>query len=167
MPLNAKNNTSGFTLIEVIISLVILTFIAVGLMSFLISIKYAAEDNLYESTALTVALSTLEQMKSKKFGELSSSQSNSIFYLTSGNGEVTPLNLNAPNIIQIPLITDEASSDNTVIIKTLPLTLEPSIQPTTSNTGFWLEVKYSYDHPRNGRTRTEIVRNIRSDVQTF
>lgn len=166
MPLNEKNNTSGFTLIEVIISLVILTFVALGLMSFLISIKYAAEDNLYESTALTVALSTLEQMKSKKFGELSSSQNNSTFDLVSGNGEITSLNLNAPNIIQIPLITDEASSDNAVI-KTLPLTLEPSIQPTTSNTGFWLEVKYSYDHPRNGRTRTEIVRNIRSDVQTF
>lgn len=166
MPFNVKNNTSGFTLIEVIISLVILTFVATGLMSFLISIKYAAEDNLYESTALTVALSTLEQMKSKKFGELSDSQSSSTFDLVSGNGEVTSLNLNAPNILQIPIITDEASSGNAVI-KTLPLTLEPSIQPTTTNTGFWLEVKYSYDHPRSGRTRTEIVRNIQSDVQTF
>ncbi len=166
MPFDAKNKTSGFTLIEVIISLVILTFVALGLMSFLISIKYAAEDNLYESTALTVALSTLEQMKSKKFGELSNSQNSSTFDLISGNGEVQSLKLNEPNDIEIPIITDETSPDNSVI-KNLPLTLEPSIQPTTTNTGFWLEVKYSYDHPRNGRTRTEIVRNIRSNVQTF
>lgn len=166
MPFNVKKNTSGFTLVEVIISLVILTFVAAGLMSFLISIKYAAEDNLYESTALTVALSTLEQMKSKKFGELSDSQSNSTFDLISGNGEVRSLNLNVPNIIEVPIITDGTSSNNTVA-KTLSLTLEPSIQPTTTNTGFWLEVKYSYDHPRSGRTRTEIVRNIRSNVQTF
>ena len=135
-------------------------------MSFLISIKYAAEDNLYESTALTVALSTLEQMKSKEFEELSESQSSSTFNLISGDGEITSLNLNAPNIIPIPIITDEASSSNAVI-KTLPLTLEPSIQPTTTNIGFWLEVKYSYNHPRTGRTRTELVRNIRSNVPTF
>ena len=110
--MKANTNTSGFTLVESIITLFILTVAALGLMSFLISIQYSAEDNLYESAALTVALSTLEQMKGESPGDLDVSIASSNFDLIEDNETSTSLNLGAENVIQIPIMSDSDSDEN-------------------------------------------------------
>ena len=158
---NVKRNTSGFTLVEVVISLLVLSFAAAGLVSFLISIQYMAEDNLYESTALTVALSTLEQMKSMATDNLENSMNASVFNLNTGTSGIQTLGLGQANELSIPIVT------NTVNPKSMPLVLTPSIQSIARDTGFWLRVQYQYDHPRNGRTRTKVIGCIRSRVQNF
>ncbi|WP_425609298.1 type IV pilus modification PilV family protein [Thalassobacterium maritimum] len=54
---------AGFSLLEVMISMFILTLFILAFTKGLSYVKYLAEDNLYEATALTVAVSIIEQMK--------------------------------------------------------------------------------------------------------
>lgn len=156
----------GFTLVEAMFSLFILAVASLGLIKALITTQYTAEDNLYEATALTVALSTIEQMKGASLSALSDPLTVSgveTFNLIAGNGSTTSLDLDTQNIIEIPIITKEDGTSK----KTLPLTLTPRIKQTSSKTGYWLEVEYAYDHPRNGRTRTQTIRNMRSEIAVY
>ncbi len=161
MPKNVKRNTSGFTLVEIVISLLILAFAAVGLVKFLISIQYTAEDNLYESTALTVALSTLEQMKNAAPSTLDGSIGTSTFNLDVGADQPVVLNLGEENTRSIPIITNAESP------KFMDLRVTPNIQSIAGETGFWLSVQYQYDLPRNGRTQTKVMECIRSKIPSF
>jgi prepilin-type N-terminal cleavage/methylation domain-containing protein len=164
--MSSKKQQEGFTLIEVIFSLFILALLALGLTKAAIYAQYTAEDNLYEATALTVAISTIEQMKGASLSEISSPTEESgkqVFKLIAGNGTSTSLILNEENVLDIPIITDSEGSAS----KTMPLTLIPKITPSTSNTGYWLELQYSYDHPKSGTTRTAVIRNIRSTVPVY
>ena len=161
MPTNVKRNTSGFTLVEVIISLLVLSFAAAGLVSFLISIQYMAEDNLYESTALTMALSTLEQMKNAAPDTLDNSIGTSTFDLTVGTNETEELNLGVENTFSIPLVTNSESP------KSMSLRVTPSIQSIAGDIGFQLSVEYQYNLPRNNRTHTKTFMCIRSRIPSF
>ena len=161
MHTNLKSKNSGFTLVETIITTVILTIAAAGLVSFLISIQYKSQDSLYNSTALTVAISTLEQMKSTSSSDLEINMASSNFSLITSADIETPLNLGAENLLQIPIVT------NTDVDQELPLILIPSIQTLANNSGFVLEVGYAYDHPRKGRTRTQMVRCTKSRIANY
>ena len=168
MPATAKNHASGFTLVETLITTVALTVAAFGIMSLLISTQYTAEDSLYESTALTVALSTLEQMKSMPASDLEDAMTNSTFNLitgiddTTGAMERTALDLVSPNVdLPIPIVTNGTSPKNML------LTLTPSIHALADNNGFWLRVEYAYDHPRNNRTRTKVIGAVRARFRAF
>ena len=156
---HVKNNNSGFTLVETIITTVILTVAATGLISFLIAIQYRSQDSLYNSTALTVAISTLEQMKSTAAEPLEVSIASSSFDLTTSVNTSTILTLNAENLLQIPIVT------NSDVDQELPLILIPRIQSLANQNGFLLEVSYAYDHPRKGRTPTKTVRCIKSRIR--
>lgn len=161
MQTNVKRNTSGFTLLEVMISLIILAVAAAGLVSLLISMQYISEDNLYKSTALTVAISTLEQMKSMTTNDLEISMSTREFDLNTGaNGEQT-LTLDQPNQLLVPIVTNAETP------KSMPIVLTPSIMSTAGGTQFWLRVQYQYNHPKNDRTRTKVIGCIRSRVNSF
>ena len=156
-----KKSSSGFTLVETLISATILTVAAFGMTSALISVQYTSQDSLYGSTALTVALSTLEQMKGTSENELENSINAATFTLdTSGDGEIT-LNLGQDNQLQIPIVTNNA------VDQTMPLTLVPNIRALDNGNGFLLEVGYEYTHPRDGRIRTEMIRSIRSLIRTY
>ena len=159
MPINVKRNTSGFTLIEVVISMLVLSFIAAGLVSFLITTQYTAEDNLYKSTALSVALSTLEQMKSMDTEDLDNSVSTAAVDLTNSNG-TQALTLGAANTLQIPIVSNNQNP------RTMQLVLTPSIQSIANDTAFWLRVEYEYEHPRDAnRVRTKVIGCTRGRVQ--
>ena len=155
-----NKNTSGFTLIETLITVTILTIAAVGFTSLLITIQYTAEDNLYESTALTVALGTLEQMKNSDARTLEASQISTSFDLVIDDNDVrTPLALDEENILNVPVVT------NAAVDKELPVTLVPRI--ITVDNGFMLEVQYAYDHPQSGREKIMVVRCMRSNAPTY
>lgn len=157
-----KKNFSGFTLVEIVIALVILTVGALGITQFLISLQYTAEDNLYESTALNIALSTLEQMKSTPIPVLDATPQNGVFELTTDANTTIQLNLGQANIdIPVPTITNNGNPQNILI------TLTPSITDLTGEIGFLLRVEYAYEHPRSGRIRTKVLSAIRSRVPSF
>jgi prepilin-type N-terminal cleavage/methylation domain-containing protein len=161
MLVNVKKEPTGFTLVEVVISLLVLSFAAAGLVSFLISIQYRAENNLYESTALTVSLSALEQMKSMTTEDLENSMNAATFNLNTGTNGIETLSLGQAKELPILIVTNGEDP------KSLPLVLTPSIETIAGSTGFWLRVQYEYDHPRSGRTRTEVMGCVRSRVQSF
>ena len=161
MHTDSKKSISGFTLVETVITMTILTIAAVGIVGTLITIQYTSQDSLYGSTALTVAMSTLEQMKSMDSNALENSINTSSFNLiTSVSGEVT-LNLSQENQIQVPIVTNDDGN------QTMPITLIPNMQTLENDNGFLLEVGYEYKHPRNGRLRTETVRCIRSRIANY
>ena len=161
MRTNVRRNTSGFTLVEVVISLLILAIAAAGLVSFLISIQYMAEDNLYESTALTVAISTLEQMKSMATENLENSMNSAEFELNTGVSGIQVLALEEANELSVPIVT------NTETPKSVAIVLTPNIESIAGDTQFWLRVQYQYNHPRNDRTRTKVIGCIRSRVNSY
>lgn len=145
--------------------MLILTLLSLSFIKGLIYAKYTAEDNLYEASALSVAVSTIEQMKGASINKLSSppiSDGKETFTLTVENSNTIDLILDESNTMSIPLVTD---SDGNVQ-KTLDIEVTPSIKAMDSASGYWLSLKYSYKHPRTGRIRTAIVRNARSTVPT-
>ena len=161
MHTDSKKSISGFTLVETVITMTILTIAAVSIVGTLITIQYKSQDSLYNSTALTIAISTLEQMKSTSSSTLEASLGTSSFNLITSVNAETLLNLGAENLLQIPIVT------NTDVDQELPLILFPDIQPLENDNGFLLEVGYEYKHPRNGRLRTEMVRCIRSRIANY
>ncbi len=158
-----KEDTSGFTLVEVIIAMVILTVGALATTNFLISIQYSAEDNLYASKALTFALNALEQMKAtptSDLEDLEQSADNAVFTLTVAADETVDLNLGEENKdLPVPTVTNGRG-----IPQTIPITLTPSITKLADATGFWLRIEYEYAHPRNGRLRSNVLGCVRSKV---
>ena len=105
-------------------------------------------------------------MKSALVDDLEDAESNSTFDLitginSSGINEVT-LTLGSSNeALQIPVVTNGSNP------KSMPITLTPSVVSLVNDNGFWLTVTYSYDHPRNNRTRTRTISCVRSRVPTY
>jgi prepilin-type N-terminal cleavage/methylation domain-containing protein len=155
-----KKTASGFTLVEVVISLLIVAVAAAGLIKSLISIEYTAESVFRESSALNVALSTLEQIKSTTNDGLDESIITETFNLRTGNGEIKALHLGTANELSVPIVTDGENQ------KSLPLVLSPSIEYIGETTAVWIRVEYQYEHPKNGPL-TNVIGCIRSPVQSF
>ncbi len=125
--------------------------------------KYNAEDNLYDSTSLTVAVSTIEQMKGASINLLENPPKKSgkrVFEMIVEGGQSRDLILDEVNTVAIPLVTE----DDGTVSKTLNVEMTPSIEQMTSADGYWLTVEYAYKHPQSGRVRTNIVRNARSTI---
>lgn len=150
-------------MVEAIVSLFVLSFIALALVKALTFSKYTAEDNLYEATALTVAVSAIEQMKGISLAELKDPPEvagKPIFEMSVEAGASAELFLDEFNRIDVPIVTE---SDG-LASKRLPLEVRPSISPMTTGQGYWLELRYRYRHPRTEALRERIIRNARSVV---
>ena len=107
---------SGLTLIEVMVSLVILTVTATAISKSLIYAQYSAENNLYESIALNTALSTLEQLKAENYNRLIEIQTNGNFDFIYGNGNSISLSLNTDNVVPIQVRANDSGIQNNLEI---------------------------------------------------
>jgi prepilin-type N-terminal cleavage/methylation domain-containing protein len=65
-----KASESGFSLVEVLIALSIFSVIAAGFLSSALQARRMTQSNIYESTALIIATSYLEQVRDMEFGLL-------------------------------------------------------------------------------------------------
>lgn len=149
-----------------IISLFVFALLALGLTKSLVFAKYLAEDNLYEATALTVASSLIEQIKGASFDSLENPKQiggNDSFEMIGGGGQPKMLILDEFNDLQVPVVTENDGST----AKTMKIRVKPSITEMSGASGYWILIEYTYDHPRNGRTRTNFVRNARSTVPSI
>ncbi|CAA6692992.1 MULTISPECIES: hypothetical protein [unclassified Lentimonas] len=166
---SAKTNSSrvaAFTLLEVMGSMFLFTLFALAFTKALFLCKATAEDNLYDATALTVAISTIEQMKGASLSLLESpptSNGKEIFEMIIEGNTTHAVSLGEENVLEVPIVTNEAAS----VTKALELTITPDIQEMADSQGYWLSIRYSYNHPRTGRTRTYMVHNARSTVRAF
>lgn len=167
----------GFTLVEVVFSLFVLTVFIVAILKTSTFTKYSAEQNLYESTALNAAIGIIEQIKGANYELLINpeldSDTDEIFTASSSTGSALQLKLAQANTISVPIIT-ESGGDTA---KTLAVSITPTLTETSKkvknlvNTqtpaGIWVEVEYAWAHPRTGRTNTGVMRNMVSLVSTY
>lgn len=154
---------TAFSLVEMMIAMFIFALLSFGITKTLLFTKLTAEDNLYEATSLTVAISTIEQMKGASLILLESPPKvggKEVFSLVIQGNTKQNLILGEANILQVPIVTEYGGTTT----KRMALTMIPEIEPMTTNTGYWLTVTFSYEHPRTGRIRTHTVRNARSTV---
>ncbi|MDQ8193359.1 hypothetical protein QEH59_02915 [Coraliomargarita sp. SDUM461004] len=167
----SRNNSTtpdthlGFSLVEVVISLFILALFVLAFTKGLTYTKYTAEDNLYETTALTVAVSTIEQMKSTRLNLLETpptKDGKAIFTMIIEGDQQQDLFLDVPNTLQVPIVTEKSGA----IAKTMDLEITPSIQAMSGASGYWLSIRYAYEHPNTGRVREAAIHNARSTVPT-
>lgn len=153
----------AFSLVEMLVSLSIFALLALALTKSLTYSKYLAEDNLYEATSLTTVSSIIEQIKGASIDLIihpEQTDGKDSFEMLADGVTSRYLILDEYNNLDVPVVTD-TDGNNT---KTIIVRVRPSITEMTNGQGFWIEVKYEFDHLRTGRTQTNIVRNARSKV---
>lgn len=67
---SGKKSNTGYSLIEVMVSMSILAILALGMSSAIITARFMAESNVYQNTSFTVAQGYIEQIKSMEYGIL-------------------------------------------------------------------------------------------------
>jgi prepilin-type N-terminal cleavage/methylation domain-containing protein len=161
--LDQKKHSTGFSLVEMLIAMVIFAVLSIGLSKSLIYSQQMAEDNLYEATSLTVASSFIEQIKAVSYARLLEPKQvggKDVIEVVIGNGLLYDLILDEKNELEVPIVTDNSGTAN----KMLTLGLTPSVTRMDSGSGFWIEVYYEYEHPKTKRVRSQSLRNARSAV---
>ncbi|WOO39955.1 type II secretion system protein [Rubellicoccus peritrichatus] len=158
---------SGMTLVEIMIAMLILTIMAAGIISAVFTVKADAENNLYESSALNVAMSFIEQMKSFDYGLLEDPPTNpagkDVFTFIIGSGTALEVPLDEDITITVPIVS---KSDGNVV-KELDVILNVSKSVAASFDAYWLQVDYSWDHPTRDRAFGGSVNSLRSEVSTY
>ncbi|MEO0511006.1 MAG: prepilin-type N-terminal cleavage/methylation domain-containing protein [Verrucomicrobiota bacterium] len=153
----------GYSLVEMVVTLFVFSLLALGLTKTLTFSKMAAEDNLYEATALTVATSVVEQIKGSSYANLEDPiqvSGKDAFEMVGGTGNASELILDEFNTLIVPLVTEADG----LISKNMEIRLKPTITPMNTGIGYWIIVEYNYNHPRMNRIRTNYVRNARSNI---
>ena len=166
-----KSNILGFSLVEVMISLSILGILAAGISSAMLHARRLAESNIYESTALTVAIGFLEQIKNIDYDTVLSSINDPAGtpLLTKINlGDDQALFLNVENSIPNIVINVDANGNPT---RQMQMWVTPEIndlEPLAANIKV-LETKltFKWKSLETDKNRTDIVRFVRSYVETF
>lgn len=149
------------------IAMTILVVLAGGIIGGVFTVRSDAENNLYESAALNVAISFLEQIKSIDYTTLESPPVNiegkQYHTFIIGFGQELNVILNEDVTIDVPIISNTDGSSR----KTLPVTLNISTTQGTDLPGYWMEVDYSWEHPTTDRVYEGEVRGFRSEISTY
>ncbi len=162
-----SSSRPGLTLTEVMVAMTILVILAGGIIGGVFTVRSDAENNLYESAALNVAISFLEQMKAIDYDTLSSPPVNGdgdeYLKFIIGFGQTLDVPLEEDVVINVPIIssTDGASK------KELEVTIRTEATEATDLPGYWLAVDYSWRHPTSDRAYEGQVRGFRSEISTY
>jgi len=145
----------------------IMVILAGGIIGGVFTVRADAENNLYESAALNVAISFLEQLKSIDYGTLESPPVNTsgdqYHTFIIGFGQTMNVALEEDVTIDVPIISN---SDGTAA-KEIPVTINITTTEGTDLLGYWMEIDYSWVHPTSNRVYTGEVRGFRSEVSTY
>lgn len=148
-------------------AMTILVVLAGGIIGGVFTVRADAENNLYESSALNVAISFLEQMKSIEYVSLENPPLNgdakpSLNFIV-GGGQDLNMPLDEDVVVQVPIISNVDGSSK----KELGVTIQITLAESADFQGYWIEVDYSWRHPTSDRTYSGEVRGFRSKVSTF
>ena len=168
---SAKYSGKGLTLLEVMLSMLIFTIVALGLSRFMIHSKFMAENNLYEATALNVALSTIEQLQSEPYNTIEALMAGANpadYTLDLINGESAIIKVNDGDIpapetsseLSVP-VTDSTTGET---LKDIEVKLTATLTADSSIEAYWITVAYSYTHPRDDRVLGGMVRSFIHNV---
>lgn len=149
------------TLVEVLIALTILTILAAGIISAVMTARSDAENNLYESTSLSVSISFLEQLMSAPISQITDPTNNaaglpSISYVL-GSGEQSLIPFNTFTSLEVPIISSETGT----VQKKLNVEVCPRVSLALNGRAYLLSVEYRWKHPLRDKVYDGFVRNIR------
>lgn len=145
----------------------IFVVLAGGIIGGVFTVRADAENNLYESAALNVSISFLEQLKSIDYGTLNSPPVNlagkeyQTFII--GFGQELDVPLGEDVIVDVPIISNTDGTSK----KELAVTINITTVEATDLPGYWLEVDYTWQHPTNDRVYSGEVRGFRSEISTY
>jgi type II secretory pathway pseudopilin PulG len=136
-PLNA-----GLSLVEVMMSIVVLSLLTLGVLAALLQSRRATEGSVYQVTATTVATGYLEQLKSMNLGQL----------IAPLNSEGVPdfsTSYMIPTLYPQPDANAEATSDPLYTSIGTPPALSSITLGTTPSGGFIVDNLKSFDMAKN------------------
>jgi prepilin-type N-terminal cleavage/methylation domain-containing protein len=160
--------TSGFTLVEVLLSLVIFAMIALGVTQTLILTRGIAESNIREVTANAVASGYLEQLKSMPYERIVSSVRDTSIPLPTvlSLGEADPLMVG--EWLTKSIVIDEDPDLGTE--RHMPLHVKVEVDDLSgSGNGVILgiELAFAWEDAKTRERRERVLRTMRSYVPTF
>ena len=120
----------GLTLIEVLVSVTVLTVLTVGILGGLLQSRRLTEGSIYQNSALTIVQGYLEQIKNMEFSSLPYRLSNDT--LIAGGGATAD---------EIPTLSDQNTPDPLRISSGAPPLVTALVPGTTAPTGVIDNVK--------------------------
>lgn len=164
----SRNLHQGLTLTEVMIAMVIFVILAGGIIGAVFTVRADAENNLYESAALNVAISFLEQLKSIETEALLNPPVNGTgekyHTFLIGFGQSFNMPLSKDTAVMVPIISN---ADGTAK-KELEVIINMQVDEATDFDGFWFEVDYTWKHPTTKKEYSGEVRSFNCEkVATY
>ncbi len=165
----------GFSLVEVVISMVILTLLGAGIIAATLQIRRAAESTVRESLAVAIGTGFLEQLISSDYPILRNQADAGAswrFFTRDGTEESIPLRpigtTGDGTRIEVPLVTELKTDESGTSVDsetTMALWVLPMIDraPDNSENALNIIIRLTWDDPR-GRKTTRSLAYVRSRV---
>lgn len=166
---STNQSRDGLTLVEVMLAIALLGILSAGITSAIVQSRRLAETNIYESTAVTIAVGYLEQMRAMDYDSLITSINDPSIPLPTkiDQGTNDPLFLNQRNEKEVTINVDEHGNPDV----TMTLAVYPELQNLEPTTGLKaIQIKLSYEWVQPGSSTLisrRTVRTVRSWVETF
>ncbi|MCC5807964.1 MAG: type II secretion system protein [Opitutales bacterium] len=160
---------AGFSLIEVVVAMVLLSILAAGLISSTMHIRRAAEANMREALAVAVGTGFLEQLISAEYNLLqAAADTNALWDFFTRDGSPEPVRIRPVgydgdgDTIEIPLVTDTEGQETT----SMPLQILPMVERADGNPDNALNiiVRIRWNEALSNEERTRSFVYVRSRV---
>jgi len=160
---------AGFTLVEIMISLFVLTMMALSFVATAIQARKMSEAAVYHATALSAAQGYIEQIMSMEYQYLINA------YYAPGSAPLPtksdentddPLYLNVPNTKQITVDVDKDGNTS----KTLEIIVTPKLTNLSDSLNYnamEITLEYEWEAPGTSTPHKRALRIARSYVPTF
>lgn len=163
----AGSKRKGFTLLEVMLSMVIFAFISIGISQSLIQTRSIAETNIREVTAYAVASGYLEQMKSIPYQHLLQSVRDPSIPVPTILNATEPDPLMIDEWMEKTIVIDEDAQTGTK--RTMPLHVRLEMEDLEAS-GFGeslsILVFFAWEDAKSRKQHHRSLRTIRSHVRS-
>lgn len=166
--LKTESKRNGFTLVEVMLAIFILGFIAIGISQNLVMTRGISETNIRESTAIAAASGYMEQVKSMDYERILSSVRDPDLPLPTILSQGVPDPVHLGVWVEKTIIIDEDAQTGKE--RTMPFHLNMSIEDledSGNGSALAITILYAWEDAKSGNRRERSLRTIRSLVPTF
>lgn len=168
MKSSANRETSGYSLVEVVIALTIFGFIALGITQNLVLTRGMAETGVREVTAVAVASGYIEQLKSMEYETILTSVRDPSAPLPTvlSHGVPDELLLGVWNEKDVVIDQDWATGKERTMRMRIFLEID-DLESSGQGRILALRLRYRWEDAKTRQERERILRTMRSYVPTF
>lgn len=163
------SGSSGLTLVEVIIAMVLFSMLSLGLLQGTLQTRKFTEENIYHQAAQTAIIGYLEQIKSQPYIYLRHSLADPLnvpLRTVIDHETPDPLRVGYWNYKNVTINTDSSGNP----IETMDLWVLPLIDDLTAvgdRPAFAIQMRYYWRSPATRQLRGATKRIVRSTVETY